>query len=438
MKIKLLMIGFLSLISATTFAQKGELNNAKDNYNTYLPLSGQKAAIIATKANASLNDAKTAIDKASANEKTAALPLTFALKGAIYSALAVRDTVPATSAPLMATAQEAIKKAKDADTKGENKKLIDEANLNVAVYYQSLGVKQYQSGKYEQAYQSFDNWNQILPDTNAMYYSALAASMAGNTNPKFYPNAITSYNKLLTTNYSAKPKVYNYLTNLYMLTKDTANALKTIGEGVSKYPPNTTLREQDIRVSLQAGKGNEILGDIQTAITNDPKNKTLYYFQGLTYSRIGDVAIEKEGKTKDEASKNALNKTALDNYAKAVDSYKKAVEIDPDYFEANFNLGYVLMKPAIDTYNVAVKLPANQQKQYEAMRAKADAQFDLALPYLQKAVALNPKSADALTNLRNYYRGKYDPAHAADNKAKADDLKKQIDALPAAEATDKK
>jgi len=54
------------------------------------------------------------------------------------------------------------------------------------------------------------------------------------------------------------------------------------------------LREQDIRVSLQAGKGNEILGDIQTAITNDPKNKTLYYFQGLTYSRIGDVAIEKE------------------------------------------------------------------------------------------------------------------------------------------------
>jgi len=55
--------------------------------------------------------------------------------------------------------------------------------------------------------------------------------------------------------------------------------------------------------------------------------------------------LKKRGKTKDEASKNALNKTALDNYAKAVDSYKKAVEIDPDYFEANFNLGYVLMKP---------------------------------------------------------------------------------------------
>jgi len=56
-------------------------------------------------------------------------------------------------------------------------------------------------------------------------------------------------------------------------------------------------------------------------------------------------------------------------------------------------------------------------------------QFDLALPYLQKAVALNSKSSDALNNLRNYYRGKYDTANAAANKAKADDLKKQIDAL---------
>ena len=63
------------------------------------------------------------------------------------------------------------------------------------------------------------------------------------------------------------------------------------------------------------------------------------------------------------------------------------------------------------------------------MRLKADAQFDLAKPYLQKAVDLNPKSVDALSYLRNYYRGKYDKANAAANAAKADDLKKQIDAI---------
>jgi len=436
MKIKLLMAGLLGLISATTFAQKGELKNAQESYDNYTVESNSAAAklspAIMTKATTDINDAKTAIDKAAANEKTSALPLTFALKGAIYGALAARDTVPATSAPLLATAQDAIKKAKELDTKGENKKLIDQANFSVAQYNSTLGVKEYQSGKYDAAYKAFDAYRQVFPDdTTAIYYTALAASNAGGTDPKYYPFAISNYKTLLTTKYSANAKIYRYLAILYIVNKDTTNALKTLGEGVAKYPANSDLRELEIRIGLQAGKENEILGKIQAAIANDPQNKLLYYYEGLTYSRIADASDNKSAKAKDDASKNALNKAALDNYAKAADIYKKAVAIDPDYFEANLNLGYSLIKPAIDTYNEARNLPAAQQKQYEAMRAKADAQFDVAKPYLQKAVDLDPKSSDALSNLRNYYRGKFDPAHAADNKAKADDLKKQIDALPA-------
>jgi hypothetical protein len=431
MKIKLLMIGLLGLISATTFAQKGELKDAQTNYDNYTVSEGSKVPLLVTKGKASLNDAKTSIDKAAVNDKTAALPLTFALKGAIYAALAVQDSVPATSAPLLATAEDAIKKAKELDTKGENKKLIDQANREVAVYSSDLGVKEYQTSKFDLAYKSFDTYRQIFPeDTTAILYTALAAQNQGSTDPKYYQYAITNYNTLVTTKYSKNANSYRALATLYIITKDTANALKSISEGVAKYPANGELRELEIRIGLQAGKENEILQKIDAAIANDPKNKTLYYYKGLTYSRIGDAADAKAAKAKDDAGKTALNKTALDNYAKSVDSYKKAVEIDPEYFDANLNLGYTLMKPAIDQYNDARGLPANKQKEYEAARLKADAQFDLAKPYLQKAVDLNPKSTDALNNLRNYYRGKYDPAHAADNSAKAADLKKQVDALP--------
>jgi hypothetical protein len=430
MKIKLLMACLLGFVSATTFAQKGELRNAQDSYNTYTVSANPKVPLLMAKAVASLNDAKTAIDKASANDKTAALPLTFALKGEIYGALAVQDSVPATSAPLLSTAVEAIKKARESDTKGENKKLIDDANNYVAIYNSSLGVKQYQSGKYDLAYRSFDNYRQALPDdTNAIYYTALAASNAGSTDPKFYPLAITNYTNLLTTKYSGNAKIYKYLTTLYIVTKDTTNALKTIGIGVAKYPANSELRELEIRIGLQAGKESEILGKVQAAITNDPKNKLLYYYEGLTYSRIADAADEKAAKAKDDATKASLTKTASDNYASGAENYKKALAIDPEYFDANLNLGYSLEKPAIDIYNNARNLPADKQKEYVALRQKADVQFDLALPYLQKAVDLKPKSSDALNNLRNYYRGKYDPANAAANKVKADDLKKQVDAL---------
>jgi len=55
--------------------------------------------------------------------------------------------------------------------------------------------------------------------------------------------------------------------------------------------------------------------------------------------------------------------------------------------------------------------------------------LDVAKPYLQKAVDLKPNDRDALTNLRSYYRAKSDPAHAAENKAKANELKQKIDAL---------
>jgi hypothetical protein len=40
MKIKLLMAGLLGLVSATTFAQKGELNTAKEEYEKYSGLRG--------------------------------------------------------------------------------------------------------------------------------------------------------------------------------------------------------------------------------------------------------------------------------------------------------------------------------------------------------------------------------------------------------------
>jgi tetratricopeptide (TPR) repeat protein len=429
MKIKFLMIGLLGLVSATAFAQR-DLKNANESYTNFLVENTQK--ILAAKAATDLADAKASIDKAATNDKSATLPQTYALKGAIYSSLALRDTIPATAGPLMSTAQDAIKSAITADTKGENKKIIADANLNVAQYYQTMGVKQFQEKKYDLAYQSFDRWNQALPDTLAEYYTALSAGNAGITDSKFYPLAITHYNKLLTSNFSQNPKVYNFLTSMYLFTKDTVNALKTINAAVVKYPSNTTLREMQITTALQSGKAKELVGTIDSAIKLDQSNKNLYYYKGLIYSQFGDTESDKATKSKDATTKVTLRKQALADYASAAEAYKKAVEIDPKYFDACLNLGNTMMKPAIDTYNEAANLPSNSsQKQYDDMRAMADVQFDAAKPYLQKAVDLNPKSSNALINLRNYYRGKYDKAHAAENKAKADDLKKQIDALPA-------
>jgi tetratricopeptide (TPR) repeat protein len=310
---------------------------------------------------------------------------------------------------LFNTAAESLKKAKELDAKGEYKKLIENGNITLASYQLKKGVKEFQGGKYDLAYKSFDFYRTVLPeDTNAIYYTGLAAINSGN-----YPAAITHFSKLVNTKFSGNDKVYLDLSSVYLTTKDTASALKAVSEGITKFPANADLRKREVEIALQSGRQKEVVDKIQAAIANDPKNKTLYYYAGLIYSQSADGTTQEITKAKDPAAKTALQTKKAQDLAKATEMYQKALEIDPNYFEANLNLGYVLIGPAIETYNAANKLPANKQKEYDAAIVKSGAQFDKAKPYLLKAVELNPKSQDALMNLLTYYKGKKDDANAA-------------------------
>lgn len=426
MKIKVLTTSFLGLISVAAFAQKGELNTAKEQYTKYDGLKVNMAI-----AKPILMDAKTAIDKASSNTKTSGLPETHAVKASIYGALALQETDPSAGTTDFATAQEAINKAKELDTKKENTKWIDQASAELAQFQLNKGVADFQAKKYGDAYSAFDAARQLRPDdTLTVLYTAISASNASK-----YPEAITNYNKLLTLDYKKKADVYTDLSGLYLASKDTANALKIIGEGVQKYPNNADMRKREIEMSLLAGQQNDLITKIDAAIKADPNNKTLYYYEGLTYSQAAEAKGKEMRKAAKAASKSGkpatgtnpevakLQQEREEDYSKAAEQYKKAVAIDPNYFEAVMNLGYVLIAPAIDNYNSAQQLPINQKKAYDDAMAKANKGFAEAKPYVFKAVELNPKSVDALTNQKSYYLGMKDSADA-------NEVQKKIDALP--------
>jgi len=436
MKIKVLITALFAFITISAFAQKGELSDAKDDYTKY---DGLRAANMAL-AKPALTTAKAHIDKAAANAKTATMPETYALKAAIYASLASTDADAPAAATDYATAEDALTKAIAADTKKENTLYIQHATTELAQAQLNKGVKAYQAKNFDEAYKAFDAARQLIPtDTTAILYTAISAS-----NTKNYPVAITNYSALVAIpTYSTKGRVdvYNDLTTLYLYNKDTTGAMKVISEAVTKFPNNADLRKREIEVSLQAGQSGDLITKIETAIKGDPGNKALYYYEGLTYSQIAEVAGN-EIKKLEKADKKAaaakpgvkqapnpqiakLKQTRLDNFTKAAEQYKKAIAIDPNYFEAVMNVGYVTIAPAIDIYNDAQQLPTTQQKAYDADMAKANAQFELAKPYVLKAVELNGQSLDALTNLKSYYLGKKD----AEN---ANAVQKKIDALPKA------
>ena len=432
MKIKFLIAGVLGMASTVAFAQKYEVTNAKETFDKYVTLNKLPATY--AEADKNLLAARASIDKASLNAKTATLPETYALKAAIYSSLAMHDTSAVKTLPLYATAEEAYKKAKELDATGANKALISEATTQLAQYQLNSGIKAFQAKSYDSAYTSFNNYQTLLPtDTTAMYYTGLAAVQA-----KKYPEALANYNKLLPTQFSKRESIYLDMSTLYLQQNDTTNALKYATEGVEKFPSNSDLRRREIEIGLQTGKAQEIVGKIQAAIGNDPKNKTLYYYAGLTYTSFGNNVADDITKLKKTEGANLKESTLpafvakltplqakKDDYmAKAVDMYKKAIELDPAYYEANLNMGFSILAQAIDTYNFANSyLPASKQKEYTAALAKVATVAENAKPYLLKAIELKPTSIDALRNLKNYYL-------VTKNTAEANATQKKIDALP--------
>ncbi|MEO6523163.1 MAG: tetratricopeptide repeat protein [Mucilaginibacter sp.] len=401
MKNKFLIAGLLSIVSVSTvFAQKGEVTNAQDLYNKYQGIYRQKQ--FAKMAQTNITEAKASIDKAAANDKTMNLPLTQTLKGAIYSSLALADTVTSTSTPLFITADEALKKAKELDTKGENKKLIEDSYRNLAQYKYNKGVKDYHAANYNGAYESFNYYRTVLPDdTNAIFLTGLSA-----LNAKKYDEAISQYKNLVNnTKYSNNMNISGDIVTLYLLKKDTVGAIQAVSEAVTKYPGNANLTNREIQLYLQTGKIKEVSDKLDKAIVNDPKNKGLYYYSGY-------IALQQKA------------------YDKALVQFNKALAIDPDYYEANFNIGLCYLNPGIDLFNKANTLPTNKanpkatQIQYDALSKQAVGMFDQAKPYLEKAIALDPKSEDALLALKKVYLGKKDNVNANLIQKKLDALRK--------------
>jgi tetratricopeptide (TPR) repeat protein len=420
MRLKFLLVGLLTVASTATFAQKWRVTSAKEKYDNYLKLNTNKATY--AEADKNLLEAQTEINQSLSNKTSAALPLTYAVRAAIYATLSMRDTTKAKTLPLFNTADSALTKAKELDPNGENKALITDAANNLAQYKLNQGVGYYTAKNYAAAYKDFSYYSALFPtDTTALFYTGLAANLNND-----YTNALSFFNKLLPLEFSKKPAVYMTISNIYLGQKDTVNSLRVASEGVTKFPGNADLRRREIEISLVTGKTADVMNKVQGAIATDPKNKSLYYYAGLTYSStaaaVGADLTKAKKNPKDQATITALQTKKEDYFAKATDMYKKALEIDPNYFEANLNLGSVLESPAIDMYNDANQLPPSKQKEYNALLAKSAAQFDLAKPYLLKAVELDPKSRDALTNLKNYYIGIKDMTNVSD-------ITKKINAL---------
>lgn len=369
-------------ISLTASAQKSAVSSAKTEYEKFLAIKAQPKLAIP-----SLKAAKEAIDKAVVHEKTKEDVNAWTYKALIYAELASEKTTA--NADVITQAEEAIQKASSLDNAGANKDKLKTANQTLYYLQVQKGKEFYDKKDYTKAYTEFNKGLKYAPgDTTAAYAAGISAMYA-----KDYPNAIARYNELLKTDYSQLEGVYSNLSILYAGQKDTASAIRVLSEGVKRFPKSTDLATREIEFSLMSGKQKEIIEKITQQVAANPTNRLYPFYLGIAYNATGD------------------NK-------KAEEAYKKAIEVDPNYTDAYINIGGLIMNNGIDMYNRANKLPTSKVAEYNALKKQSSAEFDRALPYLQKSVELDPKSNIALQNLKKYYSIKNNTAKVAEIDAK--------------------
>jgi len=391
MKIKSFILA--AVFSASTlmvFAQKGEVASARTNYEKFLGLKEANSMLLALP---NLKTAKASIDKAVVHAKTLEDPAAWTYKALIYGEMALLDTIPATSKPLIDEAKAAHKKASELDKAGENKANLENANGTIFSQYElNQGVKAYQTSNFSDAYTAFNNALNYRPgDTTITYYAGLSA-----INAKNYKAGIQSYESLIKTKFSANNQIYLDLSRLYTMEGDTARAIAVASEGATKFN-DTQLATQEIELSLMSGKQKEVITKISDQAQKNPGNKLYPYYLGIAYSTIGESA-------------------------KAEEAYLSALKIDPNFADASTNIGGIILNKGINLFNQANQLPQNQQKEYEAMIKLGEAELERAFPFLNKSSELDPKSRIALENLKTYYIIKKNQEKITEISAKLENL----------------
>ncbi|MGE5393529.1 MAG: tetratricopeptide repeat protein [Candidatus Saccharibacteria bacterium] len=382
-KISLFII-FIFILS-TTFAQKAKVNSA---------LLDKEAG----KLEQALTSIEEAVNPANAkSESSIAWAHTWEVRGEIYQAIykSKEDKFKKLHADPLLEALKSYQKATELDEKG---KLANALKIKMQLLVNDLSeqaINAFNVPDYPKAFASFEQILAIqdmplykeatsnVVDTAVIFNAGLAAFKAEQ-----YDKAIELYKKATAYKYNGS-RTYELLIASYLGKKDTTGAVQAMNEGLNNYPDNKDILVQLVEIYRHRKMVNEALKYIDLAIAKDPKNESFHWVKGTLLDRSGNT---------EEAKK----------------CYERAIEINKDYMDAYFNLGIIYYNNGVKQTDTANAIPGNETARYETEKAKADEEFKKALPYLEKAYAINNSDRMTLESLKNiYYRLQMMDKHAS-------------------------
>lgn len=261
-------------------------------------------------------------------------------------------------------------------------------------FYFNQAINAYnEENDYKKALELAEKTQYFIPkDTTLLFYSSAFALNAGDQ-----PRAISNLQKYLNEG-GKDPKAYATMANTYIEMKDNANALKWLKAGQERYPNYRDLRLLELNMYLTEKKYDVAKAMVEKELEQE-KNRDNYYLYGQ------------------------LNRE-LNEPAKAKDAFKKALELDPKYFDAASELAglyWLDAKKYKDQIGALGNSKEDLKKKY-ALDAPYMEALKVYVPYAEAAEKLSPDDVNTLYSLLNVYS-------ELDDKPKTERVKKRLKAL---------
>ena len=406
MKSKYVILTSALLISVATFAQKDQIKAAEKALKGGNP---QEAITI-------LNAAESASATAPDTEKAQY----FFVKGTAFLELANKKVEEGKNLSLAAKAYQDLLAVEKASGKDKYSSQVATSIINIKYKLMDSAIEDTKTDKHlEGAKKLYDAYLLDKKDTINLYYAA-----STYVNGKDYATALKMYEELKVLNYSGKGTSYlamNKLTgqeDLYNTAKERDLAVKL---GTHEKPRKEAIPSKRgeiykniALILVQDGKTEEAKKAISDARKANPEDSSLILTEANlyletkdfdTYKKLVGEALEKNPNDVDLIFNLGVLSANAKNLVDAEKYYKKVMEIDPKYINAYINFSALKLeneKVIIDEMN-KLGTSAKDMKRYEVLKSKREELFKSIIPYLQKAVELDPKNIDVSKTLLNVY-----------------------------------